>query len=655
MAYENKKKKNTNNPRNPDSPLFRALTKLLSGPLENYHKQNPRQLKRWQLNKYKFKSASGLAFKKSSYNPFDNVYANATMNVARAERYVDFDQMEYMPEIASGMDIYADEMTTSSPLQTLLQINCPNEEIKELLHNLFYGILNIEFNIFGWCRNMCKYGDYFLYLDIDEELGIKSMVGLPSAEVERLEGEDKTNPNYVQYQWNSGGLTFENWQMAHFRILGNDKYAPYGTSVLEPCRRIWRQLGLLEDAMMAYRIVRSPERRIFYIDVGGIPEKEVEQHMQKIVTQMKRNQVIDDSTGRVDLRYNPMSIDEDYFIPVRGNTGGTRVESLPGGTYTGDIDDVKYLRDKLFSALKIPPSYLTQAEEAGEDKTTLAQKDIRFARTIIRLQRAIVSELEKIAVIHLYTLGYKGKDLLSFKLHLNPPSKIAELQELEHWRTKFEIAGGAVEGYFSRRWVSKNLLNLSDEEIIRNQREMFYDKYMDAQLEQAATPGEVPPGDDLFGGDEGPGEGEAGLFEPEGEEGTESPEGDSAAAEEGDDEVLLAEPGKRNDMQWRTQNPKPHTTSRSNGKEYTPVKHDRRKTSGPRLKSKKSKYSEETGKATKRNIFKGLDSIGLGIFENKETNYNKRLAFEQLKILENNIEIQKMIESLEKSEKQENK
>ena len=186
------------------------------------------------------------------------------------------------PLINAALDVYADEMTTSSPLTKLLTINCPNEEIKGILDNLYYNIMNIEFNLFGWCRNMCKYGDYFLYLDIDEKDGVKHFIGLPPMEIERLEGEDKTNPSYVQYQWNSGGLTFENWQIAHFRILGNDKYAPYGTAVLDGARRIWRQLRLLEDAMMAYRIVRSPERRVFYIDIGGIPEKDVEQHMQKI-------------------------------------------------------------------------------------------------------------------------------------------------------------------------------------------------------------------------------------------------------------------------------------------------------------------------------------------------------------------------------------
>ena len=640
--------RNDKNPRNPDSPLFKALTRLLSGPLVDYQKQNPRQLKRRQLDKYKFQSASGLAFKKSSYNPFDNVYANASLNVARAERYVDFDQMEYMPEIASGLDIYADEMTVSSPLQKVLTVNCPNEEIKELLHTLFYSVLNIEFNIFGWCRSMCKYGDYFLYIDIDEKLGIKSMIGLPTSEVERLEGEDKTNPEYIQYQWNSGGLTFENWQIAHFRILGNDKYAPYGTSALEPCRRIWRQLGLLEDAMMAYRIVRSPERRIFYIDVGGVPEKEVESHMNRIVTQMKRNQVIDSTTGRVDLRYNPMSVDEDYFIPVRGTAGGTKVESLPGGTYTGDIDDVKYLRDKLFSALKIPASYLTQADDGGEDKSTLAQKDIRFARTITRLQRSVVSELEKIAVVHLYTLGYKGKDLLSFKLHLNPPSKLAELQELEHWRTKFEIAGSATEGYFSRRWVSKNLLNLSDEEIIRNQREMFYDAQLNAELEMAATPPEM-------GGGEMPME-DMGMEDMGGEDmGMEELGGEELAAEapeEGtEEETLLAAPGKRNDLQWKRPDQKPYTTPGAKGKVYIPVKHDNRKSSGPRRRSRDSKYSRETSKNTERNIFKGkseLNQLARMTYEEQQTNYKSELISEELKILKNNTEIQRMIESLDK-------
>ena len=305
------------NPRNPKSNLYRKLTRLFSGPIVNYRQQNPRREKRINLNKYKFTSASGQQFKKShnaGYDPFANMTANIMANQNRVERYGDFEQMEYEPIIASAIDIYADEMTTSSDLQPLLTIKCPNEEIKLILSELYHNVMNIEFNLFGWCRSMCKFGDYFLYLDIDEEMGIKNVIGLPSSEIERLEGEDKTNPNYVQFQWNSGGITLENWQMAHFRILGNDKYAPYGTSVLEASRRIWRQLILLEDAVMAYRIVRSPERRVFYIDVGNITPDDVEQYMQKVMTQMKRNQVVNSDTGRIDLRYNPMSIEEDLSL-----------------------------------------------------------------------------------------------------------------------------------------------------------------------------------------------------------------------------------------------------------------------------------------------------------------------------------------------------
>jgi len=552
MADKNK------NPRNPQSTLYRRLTRLLSAPLVNRRTQMQRRYRRADLNKFNFQSAMGLDFKKTSYNPYDNLTANIMANQNRVERYIDFEQMEYTPEIASALDIYADEMTTSTNLSPMLKIKCPNDEIKLVLDNLYNNILNIESNLFGWCRSLCKFGDFLLYLDIDESMGVKNVVSLPIDEIERLEGEDKANPNYVQYQWNSGGMTFENWQIAHFRILGNDKYAPYGTSILEGARRIWRQLTLLEDAMMAYRIVRSPERRVFYIDVGNIAPQDVEQFMQRVTTQMKRNQLVDTDSGRVDLRYNPLSIDEDYFIPVRSGNS-SRVESLPGGAYTGDIDDVKYLRDKLFSALKIPMSYLSRGDGQTEDKATLAQKDIRFARTIQRLQRSVIAELEKLGLIHLYTLGYRGDDLISYKLLLNNPSKIAELQELEHWKQKFDIAGAATEGFFSKRWISENVLGMSDEEFLRNQREMFYDKKIASMLEKAAE--EVPAsspdapaggggGLDLGGGDDA-----GGLDLGGGDEGG----GDAGGDEGGGDEpesALLAAPGNRSKDKERDKNGK---------------------------------------------------------------------------------------------------
>ena len=413
--------------------------------------------------------------------------------------------------------------------------------------------------------------------------------------------------------------------------------------------------------MMAYRIVRSPERRAFYIDVGNIPPQDVEQYMQKVMTTMKRNQVVDAQTGRVDLRYNPLSVEEDYFIPVRGNTS-TKIESVQGGKYTGDIDDVKYLRDKLFSALKIPAAYISSDSEkagGGEDKTTLAQKDIRFARTIQRLQRSVLTELEKIGIIHLYTLGYRDEDLVSFRCHLNNPSKIAEMQELEYWKTKFDIVGAATEGFFSKQWLAKELFGMSDDDFIRNRREMFYDKRFEAALETAGEAEQAemtaglnagPDGGDLPGDIGEPGG--IGNVGPEPELGapTDTPSPDPAAgatptpdaAPAEDGALLAAPPGKREDSKGRT------TTSRSHGwyePRATKAGGDRRKTSGPRKKNMNRAASPETG--TARKLYPGYSDLtglakGTSIYESGSTNYR----VEEMKILKEQKELDALFRSL---------
>ena len=658
---------NTRNPRNPTSELFKTLTKIFSGPIVSRRSQSGRKLRRTQMDKYasRFKSASGQEFKRTRFSEINTTQLTIMSQHNRAERYVDFDQMEYTPEIASALDIYADEMTTHSSLAPMLNISCPNEEIKAVLQSLYHDIMNVEHNLFGWSRSMCKYGDFFLYLDLDEKEGITSTIGMPTHEVERLEGEDKTNPNYVQYQWNTAGMTFENWQVGHFRILGNDKYSPYGTSVLEAARRIWRQLVLLEDAMMAYRIVRAPERRVFKIDVGQIPPNEVEQYMQKVISSMKRNAIVDQGTGRVDLRYNPLSIEEDYFIPVRGGSA-TEIIPLAGGTRTGDIDDVKYLRDKLFAALKVPASYLTNSEGAEEDKTTLAQKDIRFARTIQRLQRAVVSELEKIGIIHLYTIGYNGEDLLGFKLHLNNPSIIAELQELERWDKKFSVAGAANEGFFSRRWIAENLFGMSHEEFLRNQRELFYDKKFDANLaataeaEQEMAAGAMTAG---LGGEEDLGGEELGGEELGGEElgGEEELGGGELGGEElgggeeagGEEDVLLAAPGRREDSPADIRL-KDRIRKRA---AYEKVKSDKRKTAG-RGKNYKAAAGPEIG--TARSIYPGyegatgLKPLAMGHLEEQQTIYEETFSKEESKLLKTSRDAKRLIKELERSELKKN-
>jgi hypothetical protein len=425
-------------------------------------------------------------------------------------------------------------------------------------------------------------------------------------------------------------------------------------------------LVLLEDAMMAYRIVRAPDRRVFKVDVGNIPANEVEQYMQKVMTQMKRNQVVDEDTGRVDLRYNPLSIEEDYFIPVRGGSQ-TDVISLAGGSHASDIDDVKYLRDKLFSALKVPPSYLTNAEGAEEDKTTLAQKDIRFARTIQRLQRSVISELEKIGVIHLYTLGFRGDDLVSFELSLANPSKLAELQELEHWKAKFDVAGSAaIDGYFSRRWVAQHLFNVSEEEFLRNQRELFYDRKFDATLEAtAAATAEAAAGASAGGGmgaemgGEGGGGGMEGLADMMGggapeEGGGEAPpeEGGGEGGEEegGEEDMLLAAPdeeappGRREDGYY---------TPNSKGKPYFPVAYDKRKDAG-RAKNYVRKVSPEISKRTTYPGWSGvtgLRSVAKGLFEEQESIYEGRELLEERKLFETNHEVRRLVDSLDNLER----
>ncbi len=645
-----------NNPANSQSDLFKALTRLFSGPIVSYRSQSGRRIRRQHLDKYssRFKSASGQQFKKTLYNPLDKIATNAIQNQRRSERYVDFDQMEYMPEIASSLDIYADEMTTYSELRPMLDIKCPNEEISAVLGILFDNILNIKYNLFGWARTMCKYGDFFLYIDIDDKYGVQSVIALPSQEIERMEGQDATNPNYVQYQWNSAGMTFENWQVAHFRILGNDKYAPYGTSILEPARRIWRQLTLMEDAMMAYRVIRSSERRVFKIDVGGIPPQEVEQYMQKIVTNLKRHQVVDPKTGQVDLRYNPMSIEEDYFIPIRPGSA-TEIQSLAGAQNITAIDDIKYLRDKLFSALKVPQSYLTMGEGGEEDKTTLAQKDIRFARTIQRLQRVIIAELTKISIIHLYTLGFRGDDLLSFQLTLNNPSRIAEMQEIEFWKSKFDIAASATEGYFSRRWVTENIFGMSNEEFIRNQREMYYDRKHDAALQQVAEQAAAEGAGTLGGGLGAELGGELGAdLEPDlapdlgGPEEMPATDVDTEGPpdEGGESPLLAVPPGSRNE---------PRLTPGAKGKVYYPKKVDRRN-AGARKRSNAAKGSREKASSTMRNVMPGaqdlsslakMDGIGNGIYEQDASTYRIEDHKEENQLFNINESLRTLLHELE--------
>ena len=335
----------------------------------------------------------------------------------------------------------------------------------------------------------------------------------------------------VRFRWvTQGNQLLENWQVSHFRLLGNDAFLPYGSSVLEAARRIWRQLILIEDAMLVYSVIRAPERRVFYIDVGNVPPEDVSNYLEQAQTSLKRNQVVDKNNGKVDLRYNPLSVDEDYFLPVRGGESGTRIDTLAGGQNTAAIEDVEYIQKKLFAALKIPRAYLGYDEDVGA-KATLAQEDIRFSRTIQRIQKTVISELNKLAMIHLYCHGYEGEELADFELHLSNPSTIAQQQKLELIRARFEIAGAAPEGSVSREWIQKNVLGLTDDEIQKIKLGRIKDKIEDAEIESAQAPGA-----DTGGGDTG---GDADT----GEEGG----GDLFAADTPEGDLLVAFPSQEKD------------------------------------------------------------------------------------------------------------
>jgi hypothetical protein len=446
----------------------------------------------------------------------NNAYASALASYGqynRLARYSDYNEMESMAEIGSALDIYADETCAEDESGQIIKVDSTNPKIKKALNTLFYDVLNIEFNAFTWIRNLCKYGDQFFLIDHHPDYGIMKLLPMPVNEVEREEGFDSDNPLKYRFRWvTQGNRILEPWQVIHFRMMANDNFLPYGSSILEPARRVWRQLILMEDAVMVYRIVRSPERRVFYIGVGNVSPTDIPAFMEKAKTQLKRNQIVDTSTGRVDLRYNALSTDEDYFVPVRGEGDGTRIETLPGGQFTGDIDDLTYIQNKLFAALKIPKSYLGYEQDIS-GKATLSQEDVRFARTIKRVQKIFISEMKKIAIIHLFSMGYSEEELFNFEISMANPSTIAEMQKLELWRAKFEVASVAQEGMFDRNFIYKKLWNLTDEDIEQIEEGKRKDRLFDLELESLQAPVAAAPEGGMPAG------GEAPMPSPEGDVG----------------------------------------------------------------------------------------------------------------------------------------
>jgi hypothetical protein len=451
---------------------------------------------------------TGVIQTNSLIDRFHKVYTTSTafgvnLNLAqnyqsaRVQIYADYDAMDTDAIIASALDIIADESTLKDEKGEVLQIRSADENIQNLLENLFYSVLNIEFNMWSWIRNMCKYGDFYLKLEIAEGFGIYNVIPFSAYNIVRQEGFNPHNPNEVRFKYDPNaalgsttgytsaynnqdpGIWFDNYEMAHFRFIGDVNYLPYGRSYLEPARKLFKQYTLIEDAMLIHRIVRAPDKRAYYINVGAIPPAEVENYVQRMMSKMKKTSLVDPQTGQYNMKYNVQNMLEDYFIPFRGNGDTTKIDTIPGLTYNG-IEDVEYFREKLFAALKIPKAFMGYEKDLT-GKATLAAEDIRFARTIERIQRIIVSELKKIALVHLYANGYTDESAANFQLSLTGPSIIYDQERIAMMKEKVDLINQAMESKsLPRDYLWKNIMRISEDEfgelddmIVEDQKRVF--------------------------------------------------------------------------------------------------------------------------------------------------------------------------------------
>ena len=522
----------------------------------------------------------------TSYNQYTRDF-NLSYQSSRVELFRDYDTMDMDPILASALDIYADECTTRNEMGDILHIKSTNDEIKNILHNLFYDILNIEFNLWSWTRCMVKYGDFYLRLHISPEYGVYLVEPLSTYYVTRVENAHLTNKNFVKFQVNlpygNKLEDLENYQIAHFRLLSDSNFLPYGKSMLEGARRVWKQLSLMEDAMLIHRIMRAPEKRIFKVDIGNIPPNEVDNHMQRIMDQMKKTPYLDQQTGDYNLKFNLQNMVEDFFLPVRGSDSGTSIDNLPGLEWTG-TDDIEYLRNKMMAALKIPKAFLGY-DESLSGKATLAAEDIRFARTIQRVQRIIVSELNKIAVIHLYSQGYRDESLVDFTLELTNPSTIFEKEKIDVWKSKVEVSKDMQENkFFSKKWIYENVFGLSDQDMIDLQKQLIDDAKGSYRFKQIEEEGNDPAIKFLQSSDKGEGD-------------TEGDTGSAAADTEASDTMPPTD----------TSAEKSPTEEKPTGKESTPSG------SPPKLAER-----DQTGRKDARKYPYGEDPLG-GLENNRKS------------------------------------
>lgn len=534
-------------PNNPDEILFQTTNK------DEYEKK---------LKTLSQEKLLAMQWVKAGVDNTDKtIQAKNQMNLL----YYDCDLMDAWPEIHAALDIMSEEACVVGSTGKIINVTSTSERIRSILEDLFVNRLNINIMLPMIARGMCKYGNEYMLLNCSAKEGILGWRELPTAQMERLENGMRysnvqtigvnnmpTNSDETQFIWlgKNETIPYKNWQVAHFRLLSNSFFLPYGMSVLHGARRAWKMLSMMEDMMLVYRLERSIERRVFKIFVGNLDPKDVPAYVQQIANNFKRTPIVDPLTGQVDLRKNFMDVSSDYFIPVRTESAPTPIENLSSAQNITSMDDINYMENKVLSALRIPKSFLNFQEAQGKGQN-LSIMDIRFSRKVNKIQQALLMELNKIAITHLYLLGFTD-DLTNFSLSMNNPSTQIEAMELENLQKKIQIAQTALADpgngipILSMHRTLREVMKMSDKEIADNINEIRLEKALAAELEK--TPqiikrtGIFDPVDNIYGEvgaeytDDGGGEGGG----PDGMGGG-GPMG--GGADFGSDLDMLGEPG----------------------------------------------------------------------------------------------------------------
>jgi hypothetical protein len=451
------------------------------------------------------------------YSGFDvdasNISEALGLDRRRLHRYHDYESMDEYPDISSALDIYADDCTqVDSTTRRSMWVESDDERVRHELDELFYKRLEIEDHIWPQSRTLSKYGNNFEEIILDET-GVIGLNYMPPATVRRIEdkrgnlmgfaqsyggGENMTASQFGEIVSPTGAAVsgqrdiavFEGWRVVHMRLLSKYRESLYGWSVVDPARWIWKRLMLLEDAVLVYKLTRSPSRYAYYVDVGGMPTKEANKVLADVKRKMKKVKFVNPKTGKLDLNHNPMAFDEDIFLGVREGKESVRVDVLNGPNYQ-QVEDVQYFLNKLYAAIKVPKAYLGY-DENMPSKATLSQEDVRFARTVLRVQREMRNGLGKVARVHLAARKIDPA-AVDFKIAMTVPSAIFELGQMEVRRARADLAA-SMERHVSMHWLLSNVYGLSDDEI----EQVTKEKAVEAKA-QAAMGGEGLEGRDISG------------------------------------------------------------------------------------------------------------------------------------------------------------